>query len=102
MPSICALYPRAAVIAILTCGGLLGSVVTVSAQGFGIGGRIAWVHPDTEVDADAVRYFGGQVRFIGGRTGIELSMDTHSETFEALNQKLTETPLQASLLLKMG
>ena len=102
MPSLCALSLRPAVIAMLTLGGLLASLAPVSAQGFGVGGRIAWVNPDTEADVDAVRYFGGQIRLIGGRFGFELSMDRHSESSEALDQKFTETPIQASLLLRMG
>ena len=102
MPSRYAFSPRPVVIAMLTLGGLLASLAPVSAQGFGIGGRVAWVHPDTEVEVDAVRYFGGHIRFIGGRYGFELAMDRHSETTEALDRKFTETPLQASFLLRMG
>ena len=102
MPSIYALSLRPAVIAMLTLAGLLASLAPVSAQGFGLGGRIAWVHPDTEADVDSVRYFGGQIRLIGGRIGFELSIDRHSESSEALDQKLTLTPLQASVLLRMG
>jgi opacity protein-like surface antigen len=102
MPSICALPLRHSVIAMLTLGGLLTSVAPVSAQGFGVGGRMAWANPDTEADVDSVRYIGGQVRLLAGRIGLEVSMDRHSESAEALNQKFTETPLQASLLLRMG
>ena len=102
MPSMYALSLRPVVIAMLTLSGLLASLAPVSAQGFGVGGRIAWVHPDTEADVDAIRYFGGQIRLTGGRIGFELSIDRHSESSEALNQKLTETPLQASVLLRMG
>ena len=102
MPSLCARSLRPAVIAMLTLGGLLASLAPVSAQGFGLGGRIAWVNPDTEADVGSVRYFGGQIRLIGGRIGLELSLDRHSESLEALGQKLTETPLQASVLLRMG
>ena len=97
-----ALSLRPAVIAMLTLAGLLASLAPVSAQGFGVGARIAWVHPDTEADVDSIRYFGGQIRLIAGRIGFELSMDRHSESSEALGQKLTETPLQASVLLRMG
>jgi hypothetical protein len=86
----------------LALGGLLASQAPVSAQGFGLGGRIAWVNPDTEVDVDAIRYFGGQVRFIGGRIGFEVSLDRHSESLEILNQKFTETPIQTSLILRLG
>ena len=102
MPSLCAFSPRPFVIAIISVGMLLVSLTPASAQGFGIGARVAWVHPDSEVNVDAVRYFGGQVRAIVKRVGVELAMDRHTETLEALNQKLTETPLQASLILKMG
>ena len=102
MPSLCALSLRLAVIPMLTLGGLLASLAPVSAQGFGLGMRIASVNPDTEADVDSVRYFGGQIRLIGGRIGFELSLDRHSESSEALNRKLTETPIQASVLLRMG
>jgi len=97
-----ALSLRPAVIAMLTLAGLLASLAPVSAQGLGVGARIAWVHPDTEANVDSIRYFGGQIRLIAGRIGFELSMDRHSESSEALGQKLTETPLQASVLLRMG
>ena len=100
MPSLRARSQPPYVIAMLTLGGLLASLAPASAQGFGVGGRIAWVNPDSEADVDSVRYFGGQIRIIGGRVGFEVSMDRHSE--EVLNQKFTETPIQASLLLRMG
>jgi opacity protein-like surface antigen len=102
MPSLRARALRGSVLAMLTLGGLLASLAPVSAQGFGVGGRIAWVNPDTEADVDSVRYLGGQIRLIGGRFGVEVSLDRHSESSEALNQKFTETPIQASLLLRMG
>jgi opacity protein-like surface antigen len=86
----------------LTLGGLFASLAPVSAQGFGLGGRLAWVNPDTEVDVDSIRYFGGQLRVIGGRVGFEVSLDRHSESSELLNQKFTETPMQASLILRMA
>src|SRR5690349_12936657 len=98
----CAPTLRPIVSALLATAGLLLSAVPVAAQGFGVGARMAWVHPDTEVDVDAVRYFGGQIRMMGRRVGVELAMDRHSEESEALKQKLSETPLQASLLLRMG
>jgi opacity protein-like surface antigen len=31
-----------------------------------------------------------------------VSLDRHSESLEVLNQKFTETPMQASLILRMG
>lgn len=87
---------------LLVLGGTLSSGAPVSAQGFGIGGRVAWMKADTEVDVDTPRLFGGQVRIVTGRLGLELSVDRRSEEFELLNEKVTETPIQASLLLRMG
>ena len=98
IPSMCAFFQRPVLIAMLTLVGLLVSLAPVSAQGFGVGGRFAWVNPDTDVDVDAVRYYGGQVRFISGRIGFELAMDRHSESLEEFNRKVTETPLQASII----
>jgi opacity protein-like surface antigen len=86
----------------LATGGLLLSAQSVSAQGFGVGGRVAWIKADTEADADTPRILGGQVRIIGGRLGVEVSMDRRSDEFELLNEKVTETPIQASLLLRSG
>ena len=95
-----ALLRRPVVIAMFTLCGLLASLAPASAQGFGVGARVAWVNADTEADVDSVRYFGGQVRFMSGRIGFELAMDRHSESLEAFDRKVTETPLQASLILK--
>ena len=90
--------------AVLAVAGLLTLAAPVSAQGVGVGARLAWVTPDVvgEVDVDKVRVIGGQVRLLSGRYGLEVSLDRHSESFELLNQKVTETPIQASLLLRMG
>jgi opacity protein-like surface antigen len=73
-----------------------------SAQGLGIGGRMAWVTADSDADVDSVRFNGVQVRLVSRRWGLEVSMDRRSEEFEALNQKVVETPIQASLLMKLG
>lgn len=95
---------RQAAIVVLAVGGLLTPAAPVSAQGVGVGARFAWVKPDidADVDVDAVRFIGGQVRLLSNRFGFEVSLDRHSESFELLNQKVTETPIQASLLLRMG
>ena len=98
-------YPvrlRQAAITLLALAGLLVAAAPTSAQGFGVGGRFAWVTSDVETDADAVRVAGGQVRLVGGRWGFEVSLDRHSETFDLLNEKVTETPIQASLLMRLG
>jgi hypothetical protein len=81
---------------------LAASASVASAQGFGVGARMAWVTADSDADIDSVRFIGGQVRLVSKRWGLEVSMDRKSESFELLNQKVTETPIQASLLLRMG
>jgi hypothetical protein len=81
---------------------LFASPSISAAQGFGVGGRLAWVTADSEADVDAVRFIGGQVRLLSDSWGLELSLDRHSESFELLNQKVTETPIQASLLLMLS
>ncbi len=104
MRSVWLLPVRRAALTVLVLGGLVLSAVPASAQGFGIGGRMAWmkVETDGDVDTDTPHLFGGQVRLITGRFGLELSMDRRSEEFELLNEKVTETPIQASLMMRMG
>lgn len=89
------------IVAVLVSAGLAASPSVAFAQ-FGVGGRLAWVTPDSDVDVDKVRFIGGQIRLVSPRWGLEIAMDRHSEEFEALNQKVIETPIQASLLLRLG
>src|SRR5262245_37470028 len=100
MASVRMLSLRQAFVTILALGALLASASPSAAQGFGIGGRFSWVKSDVDVDVDSMRFFGGQIRMLGPRAGIEVSLDHHSESLEALNLKTTETPIQASLLLR--
>jgi hypothetical protein len=97
---------RQAAIGVFALGGWLTPAEPVSAQGIGVGARLAWVKPDVDavgdVDVDAVRIIGGQIRLLSQRAGFEVSVDRHSEPFELLNQKVTETPIQVSLLLRRG
>jgi len=102
MPSVYSIALRHLAITMLALGGLLGWAAPVSAQGFGVGGRLAWVTSDSELNDDSVRFVGGQVRLLSQRVGLEVSLDRHSESFEFLNQKVTETPLQASILLRLS
>jgi hypothetical protein len=102
MRSICPVPLYRVVITTLALSALLAGAAPVSAQGFGIGPRLAWVTADTDADVDAVRFVGGQIRLLAPRFGLEVSLDRKSQTFELLNQKLTETPIQASLLMRLG
>jgi opacity protein-like surface antigen len=87
---------------VVLAAGLLVLPSTASAQGVGVGGRIAWVTADSDADVDSVRFTGGQIRLVSRRWGLEVSMDRRSEEFESLNQKVSERPLQASVLMKLG
>jgi opacity protein-like surface antigen len=100
MASVHTLPLRWAFVTILMLGGLLASASPSGAQGFGLGGRFAWVKSD--VDVDSLRFMGGQIRLLSQRVGIEVSLDHHSESLESLNLKTTETPVQASLLWRLG
>ena len=42
------------------------------------------------------------MRLLSQRFGLEVSLDRRSEEFELLNQKVTETPIQASLLMRLA
>jgi hypothetical protein len=101
-------YARFTTIPTFVLASLLAWAAPVSAQGFGLGGRVAWVTGDVEVDdevsvdADSVRFYGGQLRLLSHRFGLEVSLDRHSESSELLNRKITETPIQASLLMRLA
>ena len=93
---------RSAIMPLMVAAALLISPSLASAQGFGVGGRFSWVTADTEADVDSVRFVGGHIRILSSRWGLEVSMDHHSESSEELNTKISETPIQMSLLLRMG
>ena len=76
--------------------------VTPAAAQFGVGARLAWVKGNSRVDADSVRFVGGQIRIGSPRLAIEVALDGHSEELPLLNQKVSERPIQTSLLLKLA
>jgi hypothetical protein len=92
---------RCLAIALVVFAALAAAPRVASAQ-FGVGGRLAWVNADSDADLPKVRFVGGQVRLMSPRWGLEISLDQHSEEFEALNEKVTETPIQTSLLMRLG
>jgi opacity protein-like surface antigen len=102
MPTLSIAFRRFVIGSAFVSAALAASASVASAQGFGVGARMAWVTADSDADIDSVRFIGGQVRLVSKRWGLEVSMDRKSESFELLNQKVTETPIQASLLLRMG
>jgi opacity protein-like surface antigen len=93
---------RCILVAALACAAVAAAAPPAAAQGFGIGARLAWVTRDVEVDVDSLRFVGGQLRLGGGRLGVEVAIDRRSESFDELNQKVVETPIQTSLLLRLA
>ena len=82
---------------------LLATSGNAAAQGqsFGIGGRIAWVRTDVDLeDEESRRFYGGQIRArMSQRTAFELSLDIRTETNESETLRVRSTPIQASLLV---
>jgi hypothetical protein len=74
---------------------------TVSAQPsttIGVGGRFSFVKVDATSDADSVRFTGGQIRLAGKHTTIEVALDYKSALTGDLLERVTDVPIQASLL----
>jgi hypothetical protein len=101
MRTTCAPLGRCVPIALFVFAALAATPSIASAQ-FGVGGRLAWLTADSDADVDKVRFGGGQIRLMSPRWGLEISMDRHSDEFDALNQKVTEMPIQTSLLMRLG
>ena len=79
---------------------LLAFAVPASAQGFGIGARIASIRSNAESDTSALRFLGGQVRMrLSPKTGFEVSLDRHREDSGDLTQRIVDYPLQATLMM---
>jgi hypothetical protein len=85
MRTVCAISGRCGVTAVLVSAALAAAPSLASAQGFGIGGRMAWVTPDSDADVDRVRFNGGQIRLASNRWGFEVAIDRHSEEFPLLS-----------------
>ena len=97
------IFRRLSVTAFLGAAVLL--IATPAAAQFGIGARMAWVtnDSDADVDVDSVRFTGGQIRMgLTPRLGVELAIDRKKETFELLNEEVTLTPIQLSLLMRLA
>ena len=96
------IFRRLSVTAFLGAAVLL--IATPAAAQFGIGARMAWVTNDSDLDdVDSVRFTGGQIRLgLTPRLGVEVAMDRRKESFELLNEEVTLTPIQVSLLMRLA
>lgn len=70
-----------------------------AAQGLGIGPRITFVRADTGAPEGSQRFTGGALRLGGGHAALELAMDYRSALDEPQIARVTDYPIQASLLL---
>lgn len=102
MRNIRAASVRSIVVSLAVSATLCVTASTSAAQGVGIGGRLTWVTADSDADVDSVRFSGGHIRLLSTRFGLEVSMDRHSDTLDVLDQRITQTPIQTSLLLRLG
>lgn len=93
---------RYVIVSVVVSAALFVTPSLGSAQGFGAGARLSWVTSDSKADVESVRFTGGQIRLLSQRWGLEVSIDRHSEPFDLLNEKVTERPIQASLLMRLG
>jgi opacity protein-like surface antigen len=85
---------------LLCCAFSLFLPAAASAQAFGIGGRMAMIRGDAQSDASALRFLGGHLRArLSPKSMVELSLDRRRETSADLSERVTDTPVQASLLL---
>jgi opacity protein-like surface antigen len=96
------LFGGVIVVALLALPGAASAQGKASAEGaaFGIGGHFSFVRQDVNVDAESVRFTGGQIRArLSPRTAFELSLDVHTETNALETARVRQYPIQASLLL---
>jgi hypothetical protein len=66
--------------------------------GLGIGPRLAFVRADPTADASE-RFSGAVLRLPGGRTSLELAIDYRSTLTGDLLERITDIPIQGSLLI---
>ena len=79
---------------------LFGAPSTAPAQTIGIGPRMSFVRPDPALGTASDRYTGGTLRMkVSPRTAIELAMDWRSTTSDDATVRITDYPLQGSLML---
>jgi opacity protein-like surface antigen len=92
---------RSTTIRVFVCAAIVFAVSVSSAHAqFGVGGRFAMIRGDVDADTSSVRFTGGQLRAgLSKRMSIELALDVHTETNEALTERVRDYPFQASLLL---
>lgn len=94
------MYIRRTAAALAVLSALLLVPVAASAQAVGIGPRMSFVRPDPALESPSDRYTGGALRLkMSPRTSIELAMDWRSSTSEDATVRISDYPMQGSLIL---
>jgi hypothetical protein len=84
--------------ALVAFTGLVTGVSPARAQALGIGPRLAVVRADPSVDTSE-RFSGAVLRLPSGRTSLELALDYRSALTGDLLERITDIPIQGSLLI---
>ena len=90
---------RVAVTALAVFTGLVLPANAGAQTGIGIGPRIAFVRTDGSTSEGSNRFTGGVVRLGNAKTTLELALDYRSALTGDLLEKVTDMPIQASLLM---
>jgi hypothetical protein len=69
-----------------------------SAQGLGLGPRLAFVRADANAETSE-RFSGAVLRLPSGRTALEVALDYRSALTGDLLERVTDMPIQGSLLM---
>lgn len=96
---------RAARLSILLAPLTLLALPAVASAQFGLGFRMAsmsGIETVNGTDTPERWFIGGQIRLRGSRAALELSLDQHTTTNEALQLETRRRPFQTSLLLFMS
>jgi len=87
-----------AVLAVLAA--IAGVPAVAAAQAVSIGPRMSFVRPDPALGTASDRYTGGTLRMkVSPRTAVEVAMDWRSNTSDDATVRISDYPIQGSLLL---
>lgn len=94
------MYSRRLAAACAALMALLAFPADLFAQALSIGPRMSFVRPDAALDSPSDRYTGGALRLkTSPRTAIELAMDWRSTTTDDAAIRISDYPVQGSLML---
>jgi hypothetical protein len=94
------MYIRRLAAAAVALAAILALPGDLCAQSVGIGPRMSFVRPDPALGSPSDRYTGGTLRMkTSPRTAIEVAIDWRSTTSDDATVRISDYPLQGSLML---